>query len=328
MKALTVARKEIADHMNDRTFLLIFGLMMLLTVAMAFQGAQTYEDQMENYQEAQNSDGMGQGSGSFGFTPEEPTIIDAFMQLTSGFNFSLIGGLLALFLSFAAVSGERERNTLQLLTTYPIHRDSIITGKFIAGLFTLTVTSAASFLVGTAVIIGMTGASVTGSAAARILLLLVATAVYMSCIYGLGTLFSTVFRKSSTALIGGVVVLVLSTLVIPQLSFIASDLLVPDSDTITIGEGGGTNENFQRRMEIRNNIVRFTPTGSYGHVTSYMLGQDPYDIGVSTGGSDTSSGPTVMESLRSSMGSVLFLLGQTILFFGASYVLFTRKEIE
>ena len=195
MKAFTVARKEIADQMNSKTFLLVFGLLMLLTAAMSFQGAQTYQDSMESYQEAQSSDSDMPG-GVTGFAPEKPSVLDAFMMLTQGFNFSLIGGLLALILSFNTVSGERDRNTLKLLTSYPLHRDSIINGKFLAGIFTLTVASAAAFMVASGIIIGMTGAAVTGAAAARILLMLGGTVLYMSCIYGLGTLFSTVFKDS------------------------------------------------------------------------------------------------------------------------------------
>lgn len=324
MKALTVGRKEIADQMNSNKFLIVFGLMLLLTAATAFQGAQSYQDSMDRFQESQNSDSR------MGFVPDKPSILDAFTMLTQGVNFPLIGGLLALMLSFNTVSGERDRNTLKLLTSYPLHRDSIISGKFLAGIFTLTVASAASFIVASAIIIGMTGAAVTAAAASRILLMLGGTVVYLSCIYGLGTLLSTVFSDSSTALTGGMLVLVISTLIIPQMSFMLSDLLVEDSETtgITVGDGStGISESYEKRMQIQNTITKIAPSGSYGNFMQYMLGQDPSSIGVSTGGSEADSQPSVKESLQSSLGNLGLLAGQTVVFFGASFIIFTRQEI-
>jgi len=326
MKAFTVAKKEVADHMNSNTFLIVFGLMLLLTGATAFQGAQNFQDQMDRFQEAQNSD-----SELGGFAPEEPSILDAFTMLTQGVNFPLIGGLLAILLSYNTVSGERDRNTLKLLTSYPLHRDSIISGKFIAGIFTLTVASAAAFMVASAIIIGMTGATVTGAAAMRILLMLGGTVLYMSCIYGLGTLLSTLFKDSSTALTGGVLALVISALVVPQMSFMISGLLVEDTgdNQITVGEGGsGLSESYEKRMEIQNTVSKIFPTGSYGNFMQYMLGQNPDSLGVSIGGSEAESEPTVMESLSSSLGNLGLLAGEAILFFGASFVIFTKREIS
>jgi len=328
MKALTVAKKEVADHMNSNTFLIVFGLMLLLTGATAFQGAQSFQDQMDRFQESQNSDNERIG----GFAPDKPSILDAFTMLTQGVNFPLIGGLLALLLSYNTVSGERDRNTLKLLTSYPLHRDSIISGKFIAGIFTLTVASAAAFMVASAIIIGMTGAAVTGAAAARILLMLGGTVLYMSCIYGLGTLLSTVFDDSSTALTGGVLALVISALVVPQMAFMISDVLVEDNEgtDITVGEGSsGLSESYEKRMNIQNTVTKIFPTGSYGNFMQYMMGQDPSSIGVSTGGSEEAeSEPSVMESLNSSLGNLGLLAGEAILFFGASFVIFTRREIS
>lgn len=324
MKAFTVARKEIADQMNSNKFLVVFGLMLLLTAATAFQGAQTYQDSMDRFQEAQNSDTQRPA----GFAPEKPSILDAFSALTQGINFPLVGGLLALILSFNTVSGERDRNTLKLLTSYPLHRDSIINGKFIAGIFTLTLASVASFMAASGIIIFMTGATVTAAAATRILLMLGGTVLYMSVIYGLGTLLSTVFDNSSNALMGGILALITFSLIVPQMSFFISDLLVEDSDQgIQIGTDGAS-ESFEKRMEIQQTISKATPSGSYSHFMSYMMGQDPTEFGISTGGdSGPESDPSVMESLNSSLGVLGLLFGEMVLLFGSSYILFTRQEI-
>jgi ABC-type transport system involved in multi-copper enzyme maturation permease subunit len=59
----------------------------------------------------------------------------------------------------------------------------------------------------------------------------------------------------------------------------------------------------------------------------YMLGQDPGTVSISTGGGEAESGPSVTESLNSSLGNLGLLIGETILFFGASFVIFTRQEI-
>lgn len=321
MKALTVARKEIADQMSSNKFLVVFGLLLLLTAATSFQGAKSYQDSMDRFQEAQNSE------NSF-YAPDKPSVLDAFNTLTRGVNFPLVGGLLALILSFNTVSGERDRNTLKLLTSYPLHRDSIINGKFLAGIFTLTLASAASFLTASGVIISLTGATVTAEAASRIVLMLGGTVLYISVMYGLGTLLSTLFKRSSSALMGGVLILTTFGLIVPQMSFFVADLMVEESDEGVSTPGQGVSESFKKRMDIQSSIRKATPSGSYTHFMSYMMGQDPTEISISRGNGDgPKSEPSIGESLNSSLGVLGLLFGELVALFGASYVLFTRQEI-
>ncbi len=321
MKALTVARKEIADQMSSNKFLVVFGLLLLLTAATSFQGAKSYQDSMDRFQEAQNSENRI-------YAPDKPSVLDAFNTLTRGVNFSLVGGLLALILSFNTVSGERDRNTLKLLTSYPLHRDSIINGKFLAGIFTLTLASAASFLTASGIIISLTGATVTAEAATRIVLMLGGTVLYMSVMYGLGTLLSTLFKRSSSALMGGVLILTTFGLIVPQMSFFVADLMVEESDEGVSTPGQGVSESFKKRMDIQSSIRKATPSGSYTHFMSYMMGQDPTEISVSRGNGDgPKSEPSIGESLNSSLGVLGLLFGELVALFGASYVLFTRQEI-
>jgi ABC-2 type transport system permease protein len=322
MKALTVARKEIADQMNSNKFLIVFGLMLLLTAATSFQGAKTYQDSMDRFQESQNSETQMPAK----YAPEKPSVLDAFNTLTRGINFPLVGGLLALILSFNTVSGERDRNTLKLLTSYPLHRDSIINGKFIAGIFTLTLASAASFLAASGIIISMTGATVTAAAATRILLMLGGTVLYMSVIYGLGTLLSTVFDNSSDALMGGILALITFSLIVPQMAFFVSDLFVQEQDDGIREPGEGLSDSFEKRMDIQSTIRKATPSGSYSHFMSYMLGQDPSQVTVGSS-SGPESDPTITESLNSSLGVLGLLFGELVVLFGGSYILFTRQEI-
>ena len=130
---------------------------------------------------------------------------------------------------------------------------------------------------------------------------------------------------------GGILALVMFNLVVPQMSFMVADFLVEDQDqsstTISVGEGSsGLSESYKKRMNIQNTITKIMPSGSYGHFMQYMLGQDPGTVSISTGG-EAESGPSVTESLNSSLGNLGLLIGETILFFGASFVIFTRQEI-
>lgn len=324
MKAFKVARKEIADHLNSRRFLLVFGLMLLLTAASSFEGVRSYQDQMEQFRDSQS--GSSDGIRVIGSEPSKPSVTDAFSELITGYSFSLLGGILALVLSFNSISGERERNTLKLLTSYPLHRDSIINGKFLAGIATLAVVSTASFAVASAIIIGMTGATVTGAAVTRIFLLLAGSVIYMSCIYGLGTLLSTVFKESSNALTGGLLFIIFTIIIVPQFSFMIAEIAVPQEGVTKITVGGEReNSKHQKRQEIRKNIIRATPSGSYGYFSQYMLGENPSKTGY-TGGQETQ--PTVSESLKSSWGVLALLLGQTTAFFAFSYIIFMRQDIQ
>lgn len=105
--------------------------------------------------------------------------------------------LLALLISFDAISGERDRGTLGLILSYPASRSELLLGKAFAHLVALTFASAIGF--GTAgAIAAMTGGVSTDSLSA--LLRLMATSVLLGAVFvAIGYVISAVSGSAATS---------------------------------------------------------------------------------------------------------------------------------
>ena len=64
-------------------------------------------------------------------------VLPSFAELDWAFIIGLVASLMALLLTYDAVSGERQRGTLRLLMANPIPRDVVLLGKFLAALLSV-----------------------------------------------------------------------------------------------------------------------------------------------------------------------------------------------
>ena len=325
-----VGRKKLEDTFSSKKFLLIFGLFLLMSLASVYIGVQQYQQQMDQFR-----------SGDvYGSVPEKPSLIDVFEPMV-GFNLPLAAGILALMLSYNSISKEREEGTIELLLSYPLYRDEVINGKFVAGLFTVSVALLIAFMASSGLAIYMTGSIPTVEEVFRLMFMWQGSVVYMAFFFGLGTLFSTVFRSSRRSLIAGMVVL-LAFIATPFISGIAANFIYPmETDgpqTYRSGAavGGSTSaiavedqerddrqeqrrEIMQKREAFQDKVTKVSASGSYRNFVTTMLGTDY----------QSSSGlePGIWESLSSAMGYLVFLLSETVLVFAASYTVFMRQDL-
>ena len=319
-----VGRKQLEDTFSSKKFLLIMGLFLLLSLASVYMGVQNYNQQMENFQQGD----------FYGDIPEKPSLVDVF-EIMVGFNLPLAAGVLALLLSYDAISREREEGTIELLLSYPVYRDEVINGKFASGLFTVSLALLIAFTASSGLAIYLTGALPTLQEVYRIMFMWQGSIVYMAFFFGLGTLYSTFFRSSWRSLIAGMATL-LFFIATPFLAGFTANFLYPmDVDSPTTMRQGVAyessgpaveNDAAQQRQEIRQKreafrkkIARFSPSTSYQNFVSTMLGTDY----------DSSSGlkPGVWESLNSGLGYLVFLLSETMLVFTAAYAVFMRQDL-
>ncbi len=333
-----IARKEVSDSFSSRRFMLIFGLFLLFSLASVYTGISGYEDQMDQFR----------SGDAHGWTPEKPSLMDVFNPML-GLNMPLAAGLLGLLLSYDAVSKEREEGTIELLLSYPIYRDEVINGKFVAGLFTLALSLLLAFTMSSGLAVFMLDKIPTLNHIYRLSFVWLGTIVYMGFFLALGTLFSTLFRSSWRSLIAGAAVL-LASLATPFIAGIAANHVHtydPGADRPTTmkttgvaeasasggraverdiavepqpvgGSTGPTREEIQQRRErFVDRVSRLSPSTSYQRYVSTMLAtNDNQEIE-----------PTVSESLNVGFGYLIFLISQTSLAFTASYGIFMRQDL-
>lgn len=132
--------------------------------------------------------------------------------------FKIIISILALLVAYDVVSGEREQGTLKLMLSDPIARHQVLLGKFAAGLVTLTVPVAITFVIGLVVLLSYPMIELSGSDWIRIGLMFVASLMFTAVMYQFGLLFSALARRSAVSMVLGLFVWVIFAIVIPNAS--------------------------------------------------------------------------------------------------------------
>ena len=122
--------KELSDHLTSARMRVLEWLVVLIALAALYGAIQQIRD----------------------VTAEDPFLFlrlftTAREPLPSFVSFlSFLVPLIAIGMGFDAVNGEHNRRTLSRILSQPIYRDALLFGKFLAGLFTLSVSLVALWL--------------------------------------------------------------------------------------------------------------------------------------------------------------------------------------
>ena len=146
------------------------------------------------------------------------------------FIVGVVLSLLAFFISYDAVAGERERGTLKLLMSYPLPRDTLILAKWIGGYLSL----ALPFLVAlglSALLISVSGEiTFAGEDWEAFVVSGVVSLILIAVMFSIGLLVSVRTRRSSTAILSLLAIWVLLALVLPNAGPYLAQILAPIPD--------------------------------------------------------------------------------------------------
>ena len=127
-------------------------------------------------------------------------------------------GLLALLLVFDAVSGERESGVLRLLLSTPVRRSDLLIGKAIGALLTLSVPLILGVAAALAVLERQDVSLLGREGLARVGILLVASAMYLTNMVALGLAVSAVTRRAKSSWVVLLLVWIAVVIVVPRVS--------------------------------------------------------------------------------------------------------------
>ena len=146
------------------------------------------------------------------------------------FVVAVVLSLLAFFISYDTVAGERESGTLTLMMSYPVPRDLVILAKWLGGYFSLALPFLAALLIG-AILISMSAeVPFTATDWEAFVLAGAVSLLLLAVMFSIGLLVSVRARSSSTAILSLVAVWVLLALVVPNLGPYLAELAVPVPD--------------------------------------------------------------------------------------------------
>jgi len=211
----------------------------------------------------------------------------------------LVLSLAAILLTYDAIAGEKERGTLKLLLSNSVPRDMVLLGKFIGRYAVILI----PFVIGSALALLMMmvwgAADLGGEEYARLGLLTLLSALYVSVFCMLGLLVSSLTRKAATALLVLLLLWVVIVYALPRTSSLVAAALEPMPPASGIeaersrifltslrgmmgGGGGGdrgdpfgearkewaslddhVSAKLRSRTSLACNIARISPAGSY-----------------------------------------------------------------
>ncbi len=240
------------------------------------------------------------------------------------FFISLLVPLIAIGLAFDAVNGEFNQRTLSRVLAQPIYRDALLLGKFLAGLFTLTLVLAAIWLL--IIGLGMVGLGLPpgGEEVARLLLFLVVTVFYGGIWLAIGMVFSTLFRQPATAALASLAVWLFFMIFWNILAQLVAQSLQP----VRFNSA----QEILAQAQTLQTLSRISPNTLFAEATLALLNPATRAFGLlltsQLQGAVLGTPLPVGQSVLLIWPHLTGLVAGTILLFAVAYVLFQRQEIR
>lgn len=146
------------------------------------------------------------------------------------FVVAVVLSLLAFFISYDTVAGERETGTLKLVMSYPVPRDLLILAKWLGGYFSLALPFLAALLIGALLISMSAEVPFTTTDWEAFAVTGIVSLLLLAVMFSIGLLVSVRARSSSTAILSLVALWVLLALVVPNLGPYLAELAAPVPD--------------------------------------------------------------------------------------------------
>ncbi len=301
--------KELADHFSSRRFMILLSIVLLSGLWASYSTGQTIR---------QNSEIV---PPQFAFLLLMTSSGDTLFSLATFLGF--FGPLVGITLGFDTISGEYARGTLSRVLSQPIYRDSLINGKFFAGLTTVAILWGSILLLVMGLGITLLGFPPNTEEVWRMLIFTSVGVFYVGFWLALAMLFSLLFQKTVTAALASMALWLFMLLFIPVLSLGIANLAVPDATTP---------EAIARQVDISNLVGRISPSTLFSETIQILLNPTTArTFGPVLQSQVEGILPTPLaleQSLILIWPHITTLFGLVAVCFGISYIIFMRAEIR
>lgn len=309
----TIWRKEMADHFSSWRFIILFAMAILAGFYANYVASQSIR--------AAVAEG---GIAEFVFLRLFTASRESLPSFVSLIGF--VGPLLGLALGFDAINRERAGGTLSRVLSQPVYRDSVINGKFLAGLTTIAVILVAIALVAGGTGLRLIGITPTLEEVLRILVFLGISIIYVGFWMGISILFSILFRSGATSALAAIGAWLFFTIFLSMVAGVIANSVAP------LGPGA-TVEAALRNGEVQRMIMRISPSQLFGEATGIILHPNVPTLGaltfieVLTMRMHLNPLP-LAQSLLIVWPHLTSLVALTVVSFAISYLVFLKQEIR
>lgn len=307
---LTVFRKELTDHFSSKKFLILLALIYIAGLASTYVALQNIRE-------------VASALDTHVFLKLYTTGGDVLPSFISFISFFI--PIIGIIFGFDAINSERNSGNLSRLMSQPIYRDSVINGKFLAGVTTLSiiVTSIAFIIAG----VGLTSIGVppTSEEILRIFFFVFICVFYGGFWMGLAILFSVIMERTAASILTAIAIWIFMMFFLPIIANAIANAIAPL-------EGATTAVQVQN-YSIEQGILRISPSTLFTETIAILL--------IPVGGhfmlqpileSDLAgmiaSPLSIGQSLIQVWPQLVVIIALAIICFALSYVTFMRQEIR
>ncbi|MXZ01997.1 ABC transporter permease subunit [Candidatus Poribacteria bacterium] len=139
-----------------------------------------------------------------------------FTELDWTFIIGLVMSFMAILFTYDAISGERETGTLSLLMANSVPRATVLLGKFMGAFLTILIPLFIGVLLNLMIVNASKMVSLSGDEWARVGIIFLTSAVYISIFLWLGLFISSQFSNSSSSLLMLLLIWIVFVVLIPN----------------------------------------------------------------------------------------------------------------
>jgi len=312
-----VYKKELADHFSSYRFVILFALIAMVSFITSYMAGINLKESLEGV--------------------AKPKFVFLMLFNTTGALFSMVqfvaffGPLIGIVLGFDSINRERSDGTLIKIISQPIYRDSVINGKFLAGVATITIMIVSIVLVISGLGLLLLGVVPGVEEVGRLFIYIIISIFYISFWLGLSILFSIFFKSIATSALASVALWIFLSFFVSLGASVLADMVAPAD-----APGMGGQEAMVRNVKVKQVISLFSPMSLYTNASATII--DPMrkttEALVLMGPMEKLSASRFQNPL--SMGQsvlvvspyIVILIALTLVCFAISYLVFMLQEIR
>ncbi len=247
-----IFKKELADHFSSYRFIILFALIAMVSLITAFTAGISLRKELE---------GVAKPTFVFLLLYNAPGALFSMAQFVA-----LFGPLIGIILGFDSINREKNAGTLSKLVSQPIYRDSIINGKFLAGVATIAIMLTSIILVIAGIALRMVGVVPGVEEVLRLIFYLIISVFYISFWLGLSILFSILFRSVATSALASVAAWIFLAFFVALGASVLADSLAPLDKTT-----GNDPQMILKNARIQRIVSLISPVNMYTDAASTII---------------------------------------------------------
>ncbi|MBM3705970.1 MAG: ABC transporter [Actinobacteria bacterium] len=321
--ALTVFRKEISDYFSSKIFIILLGLIYIAGLGFAYLSIQAIK--------------------SAPLSTDQSLLIKVFIdemfflklytvgEIRAIMTFNLVRffgafiPLIGILFGFNAINTERNSGNISRILSQPIYRDSLINGKFLAGITTLSIMISSIILIVLGIGFRTIGVPPTSEEILRIFIFIIICIIYGTFWMALSLLFSVVMKNVAASILTAIPIWLFLTFFWP---FIAPQLA---NQIVQVPEGASLATQLQN-LSLSVDLLRISPFVLFYEATAAIVDPTLGHLALRITESDLSKLIARPLSLSQSFIQIwpqlIVIIALAIVCFAVSYIVFMKQEIR